>query len=412
MLKPNHEYFTLSSAIRLRQPFKTAASLASTEERMKLPDSLIQESLMQIVDSSKILDSFWQDQTDYNSSIVSLYHIYHLYPIKGIKEAINRLNQRFGKKILLQSSIYQCVEELIAMYERQNTNKSAKTIKWSFTDWWGQTNLEHSIITFTLKNTEEVNYEFTMPCEADLIIYNVYTYYHKFYGNTVKRVFWTNEHDFVDINYAAFSMAPSNVFDLEPHIRYPGWYSCIPISEDSFYGDRFGKIYCDYANDQSNMGENMGKEFDISIIISNPVCNRMQFVELLEKEGLKVNKAGRAYGRPIKSKAKILHSSKMNICFENTIIPGYVTEKLPDAKLNGCIPIYWGPYEASKDFNERCFLNLAQVKDIKRFIIEIKEILNDPISIANIHAEPLFAQKPEIEAYIKRVRSLFLNNTK
>ncbi|WP_394958760.1 glycosyltransferase family 10 domain-containing protein [uncultured Helicobacter sp.] len=42
------------------------------------------------------------------------------------------------------------------------------------------------------------------------------------------------------------------------------------------------------------------------------------------------------------SKRKWLENYKFNICFENGSYPGYLTEKLFDAYIAGCIPIYWG----------------------------------------------------------------------
>ena len=42
------------------------------------------------------------------------------------------------------------------------------------------------------------------------------------------------------------------------------------------------------------------------------------------------------------AKRNILGHYKINICFENTIIPHYVTEKFWDAILGGCLPIYHG----------------------------------------------------------------------
>ena len=48
-----------------------------------------------------------------------------------------------------------------------------------------------------------------------------------------------------------------------------------------------------------------------------------------------------------------------------------MTEKLPDA-VTGCIPIYWGPIEASKDFNAQCFLDYSSANTIGEFIETIK----------------------------------------
>ena len=59
-----------------------------------------------------------------------------------------------------------------------------------------------------------------------------------------------------------------------------------------------------------------------------------------------------------KYKLDIISDYKFNICFENTIHPGYYTEKLLHAKIAGCIPIYYSDEKMNIDFNEKCALNL------------------------------------------------------
>ena len=42
------------------------------------------------------------------------------------------------------------------------------------------------------------------------------------------------------------------------------------------------------------------------------------------------------------AKREILENYAINIAFENTIIPNYVTEKIWDAVVCGCLPVYHG----------------------------------------------------------------------
>lgn len=44
------------------------------------------------------------------------------------------------------------------------------------------------------------------------------------------------------------------------------------------------------------------------------------------------------------NKLAVLQYYKFNLCFENGIYPGYMTEKLVDALVGGCIPVYRGGY--------------------------------------------------------------------
>ena len=215
------DYFNLTNALRLREPFKIASCIGSTEARMSIKDELIRESLIHICDPSVLISDFWKGNTDINHSIVSVYHIYHVHDLTTLKRAIALMQQRFGDLVINQSPIIRCIMELIQLCESQSSKSTNKTITWSFTDWWGMENLEHSIINIAFNRIDNVNYNFCLPFEADIVVYNVYTYYHKLYSSAVTRIFWTNEHDFVDINYASLSLAPSNVFDISPHASIP-----------------------------------------------------------------------------------------------------------------------------------------------------------------------------------------------
>ncbi len=45
------------------------------------------------------------------------------------------------------------------------------------------------------------------------------------------------------------------------------------------------------------------------------------------------------------NKRSVIKNSTFNICFENCVYPGYLSEKVFDAILGGSIPIYWGHHK-------------------------------------------------------------------
>ena len=60
------------------------------------------------------------------------------------------------------------------------------------------------------------------------------------------------------------------------------------------------------------------------------------------------------------AKHDILKSYAVNIAFENTIIPNYVTEKFWDAVVNACLPVYHGADNGIYEiFPEQCFIEAA-----------------------------------------------------
>lgn len=60
-------------------------------------------------------------------------------------------------------------------------------------------------------------------------------------------------------------------------------------------------------------------------------------------------------------KFKILEDYHFNLCFENTIAPYYCTEKIWDAIIAGCLPIYYGGKDATiyQDFPPNSFLDYS-----------------------------------------------------
>ena len=53
---------------------------------------------------------------------------------------------------------------------------------------------------------------------------------------------------------------------------------------------------------------------------------------------------------------KVFENYKYCLVMENSKVLGYVTEKILQAFLGGCLPIYWGTEEVFEIFNERAFL--------------------------------------------------------
>lgn len=104
-------------------------------------------------------------------------------------------------------------------------------------------------------------------------------------------------------------------------------------------------------------------------LISNPRAKRgarrVAFASRL-MERAPVDSGGRwanNIGGPLRggfpAKRAWLRGYRFNVCFENESLAGYTTEKITDAMMAGCIPVYWGNPEIARDFNPGSFLNLA-----------------------------------------------------
>ena len=59
------------------------------------------------------------------------------------------------------------------------------------------------------------------------------------------------------------------------------------------------------------------------------------------------------------SNADRFNQFAFNVAMENTVAPGYITEKIGNAFRSGSIPIYWGSSNINDFFNPASFINVA-----------------------------------------------------
>jgi len=76
------------------------------------------------------------------------------------------------------------------------------------------------------------------------------------------------------------------------------------------------------------------------------------------------------------------------ICCENTKQRGYVTEKIINAFLARCIPIYCGCPNIGKMFNPKAFINVSQSAN---WVQEVRELHENPEKLQNMLQEPCFS---------------------
>jgi len=110
----------------------------------------------------------------------------------------------------------------------------------------------------------------------------------------------------------------------------------------------------------------------------------------------KVDSGGMAFnniGYRVEDKLEWLKDYKFCMCFENFSENGYLTEKLLEGMMGGCVPIYWGSESCVDEFNEDSFINWHKYKnddDVIKRIIELdqnnelyEKVYNEPYLIDN-----------------------------
>ncbi len=92
----------------------------------------------------------------------------------------------------------------------------------------------------------------------------------------------------------------------------------------------------------------------------NNMFESLSLYQQIDAAGPLFNNIGRIIPRGHEAqlhKMEFLKDYRFNLCYENSTYPGYVTEKLPHARIAGTIPIYWGSPVVDMDFNTDAFIN-------------------------------------------------------
>ena len=183
----------------------------------------------------------------------------------------------------------------------------------------------------------------------------------------------------------------------ETNIRIPHWM-----------------IYVDWFNTKSNVNpqylipvdfffkknefNSVSKTKFASWVFNNRVSDRLNTIKNIERYK-HIDVFGGA-GKPIHSseyeKLKVISDYKFNFCFENTIKEGYHTEKLIQAKVAGCIPVYKSHESFTDDFNELSCLNVVNMSDEEIYEKIISLDSNDK-AFSKMSSEPLFIDYPNLD---------------
>ena len=243
---------------------------------------------------------------------------------------------------------------------------------------------------------KELNFN-SSPEKADIIMFSCFGSEHHYKNKNPKavKIFYTGENERVRFPAADYALSFDHDTYGERNFRLPHWYLYINWwGAENFPHATISpeKLFSSY-----NPEEVYDRKNFCSIVIGNPVSNRLEVANKLN-EYKPVHGFGRVFGRPFDGcKVDLLQNYRYNICFENAIHPGYVTEKLLQAKVAGCIPIYYGTDSANLDFNEKCFIRYGEYETPDLLLEKIKEIDLDKTKFIEIANQPLFNDKPNLD---------------
>lgn len=221
--------------------------------------------------------------------------------------------------------------------------------------------------------------------------------------NPPLRLFHSGENFRHDFHQADYSIS----FDLnippERHYRLPYWMEMIDWSHEGISGNqnpRYGKLLTLERLMQPLGNAFLERNWGASFLSShmreprNTLFNAVQKVLPVSGFGPQFNKSIKNHHHSGFIKYSVIKDFAFNLCPENTMYPGYYTEKIPEAFFAGCLPITWADENVKVDFNPNAFINLAPMSWCN--YAPLQNIINSTEALNQIASQALLLQKPSI----------------
>ena len=133
------------------------------------------------------------------------------------------------------------------------------------------------------------------------------------------------------------------------------------------------------------------------VLAGNPHPTRSILLQALNQIA-KVDTYGAAFGRPIDSKLDLLRRYRFAVVPENDLYPGYVTEKIVEAWLAGCVPIWWGSDPAGF-LNGDALVN-ASTLSLKNLVNHVRDLESDPDRMRSMTSQPILLKPYDFEGCV------------
>ncbi len=98
-----------------------------------------------------------------------------------------------------------------------------------------------------------------------------------------------------------------------------------------------------------------------------------------------------AIGGTVADKLDFFRRRRFAVAFENASSPGYTTEKIPEARIAGAVPIYWGDPLVGLDFDTEGFLDLSRYGSMEELADAVLALDSDPAAWQRMRERPVYA---------------------
>lgn len=181
------------------------------------------------------------------------------------------------------------------------------------------------------------------------------------------RIYITMEMDFPDFNLCDYALGLVDMDVPERYMHLPSY----------IYFNRLLEKY-ETRGCRMSDAEALDRGF-CSIVVSNTSFRDPVYKHLFDalNEYKPVASGGKwrnNTGGPVKDKLEFIRNYKFNLAIENTDVDGYVTEKILEPFVAGCVPVYWGSRSVKREFGEGGYIDVRDFDTLDRAVDFIKRV--------------------------------------
>lgn len=234
-----------------------------------------------------------------------------------------------------------------------------------FVEFWPTFDIHNNLFVKTLSLRHNVT---VLDCESpdtpDILFYSrcgASGKSHYDYDNCIK-VYYTGENDIPDFNECDYALSFHPISFGPRHLRFPLYmlyeYDLALNPPEISDRDALERGFCSMV--LRNYGD----------------CDPMRLKIIDAVEAYKPLAYGGRFrnntGGCVEDKIDFLRHYKFNLALENSMVPGYVTEKIVEPFAAPSVPVYWGSDMAKEDFNPDAFINAADYDSLDKLLERIE----------------------------------------
>lgn len=270
-----------------------------------------------------------------------------------------------------------------------------KTIKVNFVDFWSSFDYK----TFFLYRYLLRYYNVVISDQPDYLFCSSFGYNHWKYKGCIK-IYYTAENLVPDFNIFDYGIGFHYLSFEDRYLRFPlwllySWDNLDTLENKNIDIELCRRKFCNFVYSNSKWADPIREKF----------YKELSKYKRVDSGGAYLNNIG--YRVP--DKLEFIKDYKFTIAIENSVVPGYTTEKIVEPMIANSMPIYYGDPYVANDFNMYSCIHIRNIDSIQSSIDYIIQLDKDDSLYISKLQQKWFACDNVKFLYDRRLLDFFKN---